>query len=98
MSWPRTAGWTWTFRDGRLKTLAARLKARAFPSWQDAEERDEWRCWVRDKLGAGDAPWLTLSRYESDVAEMLASATGRRQELLLALRAHGEELRAAYGL
>ena len=86
------------FRDGRLKTLAARLKARSFPSWQDAEERHEWRCWVRDKLGAGDAPWLALSRYESDVAEMLASATGRRQELLCALRAHGEELRTAYGL
>ena len=86
------------FRDGRLKTLAARLKARSFPSRQDAEENHEWRCWVRDKLGAGDAPWLALSRYESDVAEMLASATGRRRELLVALRAHGEELRTAYGL
>ncbi len=86
------------YRDRRLKTLVARLKARGFPSWQDAGEREGWHSWVRDKLGAGDAPWRTLGQFESEVAATLESETGRRQELLLALKAHGEELRAAYGL
>ena len=86
------------YRDGRLKTLSARLKARGFAAWQTAGEKDEWRTWVRDKLGASEAPWLTLRRFETDLTAMLESATGRRREVLLALRAHGEELRTAYGL
>ena len=86
------------YRDRRLKTLTARLKARGFPAWQSAQEREEWRSWVRGKLGAGDAPWRTLRRYESELAAMLESATDHRRKVLLALKAHGEELRTAYRL
>ena len=86
------------YRDKRLKTLAARLKARGFDALQGPVEREEWRSWVRCKLGAVDSPWLTLGRYQSDVAGLLETAAGRRREVLLALKAHGEELRAAYGL
>ena len=86
------------YRDKRLKTLAARLKARAFPNWQQSDERQEWRSWVRGKLGAGEAPWLTMGRYEAELAELLETAEGRRRNILLALKEYGKELRSAYGL
>ncbi len=86
------------YRDKRLGVLAARLKARGFSNWQDDTERDEWRAWVRDKLGADEAPWLTMARFESELAKLLESANGRQREILLALRDHGAALRSTYGL
>ncbi len=86
------------FRDKRLKTLAARLKARGFGELQTAGEREEWRTWVREKLGVGEASWRTLDRYESELAKGLATAAGGEREILLQLRVHGERLRVLYGL
>ena len=86
------------YRDKRLKALAARLKARGFNDWLDAGEREAWRAWVRDKLGAEKAPWLTLRRFESDLEGLLASVTGRQREMLLELESYGRTLRTAYGL
>ena len=87
------------YRDQRLKTLAARLKARGFSNLQSTAEREDWHAWVRGKLGAAKAPWRTLASYEADLAKRLGETTddGERN-LLLELRAHGERLRAAYGL
>ena len=95
------AGGRWVdldYRDKRLEVLASRLKSRGFSDRQDAGERDGWHAWVRDKLGAADAPWRTLRRFESELDEALESATGRRQELLFALKSHGEALQATYRL
>ena len=86
------------YRDERLQPLAARLKARAFSDWQDSTEREQWHAWVRAKLGADDVPWRTLRRYEQEVAALFGTAEGRQRDLLLALRAHGRELRAAFAL
>lgn len=86
------------YRDKRLKPLTARLKARAFSHWQNAAEREDWRAWVRAKLGADDAPWRTLARYREELTQKLATADDRHRELLLALQAHGEELQAALEL
>ena len=86
------------YRDGRLEVLAARLKARGFDAWQSAEERREWRAWVRAKLGADSAPWRTLERYDQEVAASLANAGERERQVLLALKAHGDELRATFGM
>ena len=86
------------YRDERLKPLAARLKARSFSAWQDADEREEWHAWVRAKLGADDVPWRTLRRFDREVAELLGTAEDHQRELLLALKTHGDELRTMFGL
>ncbi len=85
--------------DKRLKTLALRLKARAFEHLQTTAERIEWHAWVQAKLVASEVPWRTLDAFESEVAKYLAEATtDRDKEILLELRAHAQGLRTTYGL
>ncbi len=86
------------YQDKRLKTLAARLKARTFGDLQSAGEREEWRAWVRAKLSADEVPWRTLRRYRQEVREMLANCEEPQREILQALQAHGDEIQAAYEL
>ena len=86
------------YRDGRLPVLASRLKARAFENWLSAEERDDWRAWVRAKLGANEAPWRTLAQFDEEISGLLTTADSRQREVLQALEIHAGELRRAYGL
>lgn len=85
------------FGDERLHVLAGRLKARSFPQLMDADERAEWQGFVRDKLTADAAPWLTLSRYRERL-DTLRAELGGLPEALEALAAHGERLAAEYGM
>jgi exodeoxyribonuclease-1 len=55
------------YQDPRLAALAARLKARSFPGLMDAGEQADWQAFVRDKLHAEDAPWLTLPAFVAEV-------------------------------
>jgi len=87
------------YGDQRLVTLAGRLKARSFPALMTQAERADWHAFVREKLNAGEAPWLNLPRFRARVAELQAesSAEGRAEPVLEALAAHGERLAAEYG-
>ncbi len=84
------------FSDQRLVTLAGRLKARSFPELLDAGERADWQAFVRDKLHADEAPWLTLPRYRARLAEMRAESPGD-DPLLDSLEAHAARLEGQYG-
>lgn len=98
----RAGSWeTMDFDDKRLHTLAARLKSRSFPDRQTAEEKAAWEHFVAEKLGAAEAPWLTLDAYFRNLEETRAQlleepASGRGLELLDALLDHGRDLQARY--
>jgi exodeoxyribonuclease I len=64
------------FADSRLRTLAGRLKARSFGAWLSDVERGEWHAFVRDKLAAEQAPWLTLAAYRRRLHELDAEFAG----------------------
>ncbi|MDH3642088.1 MAG: exodeoxyribonuclease I [Gammaproteobacteria bacterium] len=88
--------------DGRLPPLAARLKARSFPGRLTTSEQADWHEFVRDKLSASDAPWLTLERFQSRIDELEEQVPDnqdkaeRQARLLAALGEHAGELRQRY--
>jgi exodeoxyribonuclease I len=89
------------FADSRLRTLAGRLKARSFGAWLSDVERGEWHAFVRDKLAAQQAPWLTLAAYRRRLHELDAEFAGAPDGVPAVLRdlaAHGDGLAEAYGL
>jgi exodeoxyribonuclease-1 len=97
----REGAWTdLDYDDGRLKTLAQRLKARSFPQLLDDTERGDWHEFVRSKLHASDAPWRTLARFRQEIGEEQAKLTTtpdpRREQILQALHDHAEYLEAQY--
>ena len=67
--WPALA-----FRDGRLRTLAERLKARLRPDELDADERQRWQGHIRKCLGEGSA---RARRSKSTAANWRRSARKR---------------------
>ncbi|MGA1677059.1 MAG: exodeoxyribonuclease I [Pseudomonadales bacterium] len=88
------------FRDRRLPALAARLKARCFPNLLDEGERTDWQAFVHDKLSAA-GPWLGIERYRARVDDLMnerALMGARDAEVLNALRTHGADVAARYGL
>ena len=85
------------FSDTRLATLAARLKARAFPQLLTPEEQGRWHAFVTDKLGAHDSAWLALPAFFARLAELEAE-TPSAAPLLAELRAHGDALAHRYGV
>jgi exodeoxyribonuclease I len=85
------------FADQRLVALSARLKARSFPHLLSDEERADWHAFVRDKLSADDAPWLTLAAYRQRLTE-LQSECGPAHPVICALMAHSERLEQDYRL
>ena len=84
------------FVDKRLVALAGRLKARSFPDKLTPGERADWHAFVRDKLFAEDAPWLTLPEYRARLAAMRADPTAD-DALLDSLEAHAARLEGEYG-
>ncbi len=83
------------YADKRLVTLAGRLKARSFPALLNDAERADWHAFVREKLNATDAPWLTLERFQARVAALRGEFGD--EPVLEALAAHGARLEAEYG-
>ncbi len=59
------------FNDERLGELSFRLKARCFPHLLTESEQGRWMEFVRDKLSARDAPWLTLPQARAELNEQL---------------------------
>lgn len=63
--WPHSIG----FDDERLNELSFRLKARCFPHLLTESEEHRWLDFVRDKLLAPEAPWLTLPKAREALEE-----------------------------
>jgi len=91
------------FDDGRLDELGFRLKARCFPHLLTEGEQSRWMTFVRDKLGAQKAPWLTLKQARVELDEELAkvnasnSAQGSATDTLAALDEHFSRLELEIG-
>ncbi|MFK7912789.1 MAG: exodeoxyribonuclease I [Pseudomonadales bacterium] len=85
------------YEDQRLSVLARRLQARSFPEQLDSEGRSDWQAHVRERLGAQQAPWLTLKAYRERLVE-LRSERPDAQALLTELAEHGERLAREYAL
>ncbi len=87
------------FDDGRLRTLAARMKARSFPAMLDGHEEADWRQFVTSKL-TGDGDWLNLAGFESRLDELLLEpgVTAEKQAVLQRLAEHAGDLRTRYQL
>ncbi|MEQ8859581.1 MAG: exodeoxyribonuclease I [Pseudomonadales bacterium] len=87
------------FVDPRLIPLAGRLKARSFPHLMSPTERADWRAFVREKLTATDAPWLTLAGYKARLDALRAErGAGADDPVLARLAAHGARLEQDYAL
>ena len=89
------------YRDARLPTLAARMKARSFPDLLTPQEADAWREYVAEKL-VGEGDWLNLSRFNQRLDELDelddASLVPDKQSVLSELRQYGGALKDKYGL
>ena len=86
------------FRDRRLGSLAARMKARSFPDLLASQETQAWREYVKEKLGS-DGDWLNLNRFDQRLAELQTHALPEEKlSVLRQLRQHGEALRTKYGI
>ncbi len=87
------------YADRRLVSLSARLKSRSFAELLSEEERQDWHEFVRDKLNADDAPWLTLKEFAARLDRIRQEPEGddpRRQKLLGELEAYAGGLKARY--
>ena len=87
------------YADPRLVSLSARLKSRSFSQSLSEEERQDWHEFVRDKLNAEEAPWLTLNEFDARldrVRQEPGSEDPRRERLLEELEAHAARLKARY--
>ncbi len=88
--------------DGRLPSLVQRLKARSFADRMTQDERQEWHEFVRAKLSASDAPWLTLARYAERVAKLREqlpedpARAERQSRLMTELGEHADRLQQTY--
>ncbi len=98
-----SGGWVdLDFSDSRLRELAQRLKARSFAERLTPAEREEWHEFVRDKLMARDAPWLTLERFSERVAALQENlpadpaAAERQSRLLAELSGYADQLKQKY--
>jgi exodeoxyribonuclease-1 len=86
------------YRDARLPTLAARMKARSFPELLAPQEADAWREYVAEKL-AGEGDWLNLSGFNQRLDELDdASLAPDKQSVLSELRQYGGALKDKYRL
>ena len=86
------------FLDGRLPSLAARMKARSFAHLMSADEREIWHEYVKDKL-SGDGDWLNLTGFHERLNELAAEDLAPVQRALLQeLDEYGAGLRTKYGL
>ena len=97
--WPENVN----FEDPRLSELGFRLKARCFPHLLTENEQSRWMEFVRDKLSARDAPWLTLDRARMELNEELAKLNagndgdGKATGTLAALDEHFSRLELEMG-
>ena len=86
------------YRDARLPTLAARMKARSFPDLLAPHEADAWREYVAEKL-ASDGDWLNFSGFNRRLDELSdVSLSAEKQAVLHELRRYGVALKHKYGL
>ena len=90
--------------DGRLRTLAQRVKARSFAERLTLAERQTWHEFVAEKLGALDAPWLTLTNFKERIATLQeqlpddAAGAARLLRLMAELSEHAGRLEQKYGV
>jgi exodeoxyribonuclease-1 len=87
------------FADPRYAELLFRYRARNWPDLLDAAEREQWRAFVRDKLGReSDLSGLTLEQYFATITRLRAEMPpGPQHALLDRLQAWGESVAAEFG-
>lgn len=92
------------FTDPRLSELSFRLKARCFPHLLGESEQRRWMEFVRTKLTAREAPWLTLPRARLELDEALlkmqpgsGAAADKVPQTLAALDEHFSRLEMELG-
>jgi exodeoxyribonuclease I len=73
------------FRDARLSELLFRLRARNFEQGLSAHEQARWLDFVRAKLLAREAKWLTLPAFRVALAAAREQAHAASAQRLLAL-------------
>jgi len=95
----RLATTVFSFGDPRYDELLFRYRARNWPDSLDADERERWRTFARDKLAReSDARTLTLAQYFATIARLRTEVPpGPQQALLDRLQAWGETVRAEFG-
>ena len=69
------------FSDERLKAFANRLMLEHAPQHMPEEARRQGETWLRERLTAGEVPWLTLPRALAEVAELRSRETGSPDHL-----------------
>jgi exodeoxyribonuclease-1 len=79
------------FEDRRLGELTTRLLARRDEKRLVAGERTQWKRDAEARLVAVDVPWITLPRFEADVASI---GSGGASALANALKSHAAHVRA----
>ncbi len=91
------------YQDGRLHTLAQRMKARSFTGLLEQDDLTPWREFVVDKL-TGQGDWLGLAQFESRTQTLLEEAAREhevdegRVAVLTSLLEHAADLRHRYQL
>ncbi|MEM7219300.1 MAG: exodeoxyribonuclease I [Pseudomonadota bacterium] len=87
------------FDDARLPELVFRLKARSFPHLLTDEEGGRWLEFVRTKLAAQGAEWLTLDQARQELQELAPpGGAGEPDANLLALDEHYATLAGELGV
>lgn len=88
------------FDDARYPELLFRYRARNWVDTLDADERNRWHGFVRDKLNRENAlAGLTLEKYIATIARLRTETPpGPKQVLLDQLQAWGETVQHEYGL
>ena len=88
------------FQDARFDELLFRYRARNWPDTLDADGREHWRNFVRDKLTREtEATTLTLEQYFATINELRATQPlGAKQVLLDQLQAWGGTVATEFGL
>jgi exodeoxyribonuclease-1 len=88
------------FDDPRYGELLFRYRARNWPDTLEADDRERWRSFVRDKLTrATETTTLTLSEYRAAISRLREENPPDAQQVLLdRLQAWGETVAAEFGL
>jgi exodeoxyribonuclease-1 len=88
--------------DKRLEPLVGRLKARSFADRMTQDERRQWHEFVSAKLGADEAPWLTLASFSERIATLQGQLpedpvrAERQTRLMTELAGYGDHLQQKY--
>ena len=86
---------SWHFEDGRLPEMLFRYRARNWPDTLNADEREAWEAYRRERLTQADAgASITLEPYRNEIEALLAAEDTRAEDkrILQSLMDYGDAL------